>query len=411
MTVYLLMAALALFAAVLVTRPWWSRGHAGRVQRRAANIAAYKTRLTEIENDASSGLLSAESAETLKKELAARLLVDAQADTATHAANNAARPPHGKWPAVAAVLLLPAFAAVWYYGSGSWRTQQIIEAARSDPQAAQGLAVQAMVDGLAKRLQKNPDDVDGWAMLGRSYFVMQRYADAAKAYAKANELSNDQSADLLVEEGEALAIARDHDLQGRPQQRFDAALKLDPAHGKALWYAGLSAAQARDYKAAQQRWLALSRQELPQDLREALAVRLEELSKLTGEPLPQSKPVRTGAAGIGLQVQVELAPELAGKLTPEQTLFVFAKAESGPPMPLAVQRLPGPRLPLQVMLDDSMAMMPQLKLSHFDRWVVTARLTRGGTVKAQSGDLEGQAALGRAESGKPLRVVINRVIP
>lgn len=409
MMAYALMALLSAAALLLLARPWWSRGGA-HVQRRAANVAAYKTRLAELENDVAAGLLDAGAAEQLKTELGARLLSDAAAAGAASAPAGAkADRPYG----IALVLLaLPVFAGAWYFFAGSWRTQQMVELAQTDPAAAQQLSVDAMVQRLAARLQANPGDAEGWAMLGRSYVVLQRYADAANAYGKANELDGAKNPDWLVGEGEAQAMARDRDLLGRPQQLFDAALKLQPDHVGALWYAGLAAAQARDFRATQAYWTLLSKQaDLPGDLREILTARLDELSKLTGEPAAHAAQQAKTAETLVLQVQVSIASELQKQQRPGQTLFVFAKAEQGPPMPLAVQRLTRFKLPLEVRLDDTMGMIPSLKLSQFDRWTVTARLTRGGGVQAQSGDIEGTLSIGRSEAGKPIKLVVNRKIP
>lgn len=398
MIAYALMAALALLTLIVLVQPWW-RTDATRMQRRAANVASYRSRLAELDADASSGLLDSAAAESLKQELAARLLEDAQTPDAA---------PAVRTPRILIMLvlvLLPVFGAGWYGLAGSWRTQQIIETARADPEAAQQLAVQAMVQRLAHKLESNPDDAEGWAMLGRSSAVLQRHAEAAKAYAAANRLSGEQNPDWLIGEGEALAMQQQRNLLGRPRQLFEQALALDGENGRALWYAGLAALQAEDFKLAQRHWLALSRQELPPQLREVIEQRLAELSQLSGEPLPA--PV----AALSLDIEVTLAPQLRDRAAPGATLFVFAKAQNGPPMPLAVQRLPSAHLPLRVKLDDSMAMTPQLRLSQYDAWTLTARLTRGGTVQAESGDLQGQIELKRAEAGKPLRLVIDQVLP
>lgn len=403
MTAYLLMAVLTLAAALLLTRPWWSRAMPRALQRRAANVAAYRTRLAELDEEMASGLLDASAAQALKDELGTRLLSEAQVQDA----DVSAAPPAYAW-ALGVLLLIAVFAGGWYALAGSWRTQALVDLAQRDPAAAQMQAVQAMVEGLATKLRDKPDDVEGWGMLGRSYFMLQRYAEAASAYARANQLSGEQNADWLQGEGEALALSGEvHDLRGKPRERFEAALKLEPDHGRALWYAGLAAAQAGDYKTAAARWQALSRQDLPPDLRAALTQRITELAQLSGEPQPQVQTPQT----LALDVDVSLAPALTSRLEGRSTLFVFAKADNGPPMPLAVQRLTGAKLPLRVTLDDSMAMTPQLKLSQFERWVVTARLTAGNTVQAESGDLQGRIVVDKTVAQAPLRLVIDEVVP
>jgi cytochrome c-type biogenesis protein CcmH len=403
----LLMAALALLALILLLRPWWSREPERRLQRREANVTAYRTRLAELDNDIGAGLLDAESAAALKQELAARLLTDADS------ADAAAPQIEGRRPVLALglVLLLPIFAAVWYFNGESWHTQQNIELVAAHPDQAQTLIVQAMVQRLEQRLSKTPEDADGWAMLGRSYFVMQRYADAAQAYAKASALNGAQNAEWLVNEGEALAMAQQRQVTGEPALRFEQALKIDPAQGKALWYAGLAAAQSGQYEVALRRWLKLREQELPEELRAALDQRLQELSQLSGLKIPPRAQQKADVAGaVSLRVKVSLAPQLAGKIPPGASLFVFAKAAEGPPMPLAVQKLSADKLPIEVTLDDSMAMMPSLRLSQFPRWLLTARISSSGSALPQSGDWQGQLQVDRADAAQPVSVVISEQV-
>ena len=403
---YVLMAALTLLAVLLLARPWWLRRSALQpLARRAANVAAYRTRLVEIEADAASGLLDAAGAEAFKQELGARLLADAEAPDAVAV-------PADQRRRYGLPLLLAtgvaAFATIWYFTGDSWRTQQTLDLVSAHPEEAQTLMVQAMVECLQRRLQKAPDDAEGWAMLGRSHFVMQHYADAAQAYARANALNGAQNADWLVGEGESLAMAQGRELGGEPAQRFEQALKLDPDSGKALWYAGLAAAQAHDYPRALQYWLHLREQQLPPDLAAALQQRLQELSQLSGLKIP-AQPRLAGA--VSLRVKVSLAPALAGKVPAGASLFVFAKAAAGPPMPLAVQKFDAARLPIELTLDDSMAMTPALRLSQFDHWLVTARVSASGSAQPQSGDLQGQLRVERAQAVKPVQITISEAVP
>jgi len=422
-TAYLLMALLLLAACAWLTRPYWRGGASRRLRRKAANVAVYRSRLAELETEVETGVIDADSAQQLRQELGAHLLQDAEA-TPEAGAPAAAPAPRSRGAAGLMALVLAGFAAGFYFVQGSWRTQTLIETAQKDPQAARTMAVDGMVQKLAERLEAQPEDSEGWVMLGRSYFMLERFGEAARAYAEANRRVTPPDPELLVSEGEALALARDRDLLGRPRQLFEQALALSPDSGKALWYAGLAAAQAEDYRAARTHWLRLRQQELPPELVAALDERLQDVATVLDEPTPApaaapakvaapaaQAPAAASAAGPELRVQVSLAPALAAKTPPGRTLFVFAKAADGPPMPLAVQRLDGAQLPLEVRLDESMGMMPQLKLSQFDRWVVTARITASGSVKAEAGDWEGSRPVSRVESAQPLRLVIDRVIP
>ncbi|MDR3416791.1 MAG: c-type cytochrome biogenesis protein CcmI [Nevskia sp.] len=414
---WLLMTALLLAAAAVCTRPWWRGATLPTLRRRGANIAAYRIRLAELETERQAGLVPESDAEALKGELDARLLAEAQAEEPAVQAAVGRR-----WPAaLIATLLLALFAGGWYALAGSWKAQQQLAAG-----VTQNDQIAGMVQRLAERLKQQPDDAEGWSMLGRSYFVMQRFDEAAKAYAAANEHAAEPNPEWLTDQGEALAFARDRDLQGTPAQLFEKALAVAPDYGKALWYGGMAAAQSGDLATARSRWTRLSAQtDLPAQVRQALASQLKELDQASGGapgPLASAGPAaaeagaegqgaEAGGPGTTLDLHVSLAPDLAAKVPPNAVLFVFAKAESGPPMPLAVQRLPGQTLPADIKLDDTMAMAPALRLSAFERYVVTARLSGAGGAQAQSGDLEGSLHVARAESGKPLQLRIDRAIP
>ncbi|PTU31967.1 c-type cytochrome biogenesis protein CcmI [Stenotrophobium rhamnosiphilum] len=403
---YVAMAVLALLSLVWLLRPWWRRGEAPQQERKQANLVAYRTRLAEIENDLSSGLVDAGAAAALKQELAARLLSDV--DAVPTGPQIAQRRPY---LAVLMALSLSVFAAIWYFNGDSWETQQTIDQALAHPDQAQQLTVQAMVQRLEKRLKKTPEDAEGWALLGRSYFITQRYVEASQAYAKANLLNGNQTADWLVGQGESLAMSHERQVAGEPAKLFEQALVLEPNQGKALWYAGLAAAQAGNYKASLTHWLKLRDQELPEELRTALDARLQELAQLGNLKIPERAVAKADAASVvSLKIKVSVAPALASKVPAGASLLVFAKAAGGPPMPLAVQKLEASQLPLTVTLDDSMAMMPTMKLSQFPRWILTARISPSGTAQAQAGDLQGQIELGRDEASKPVTLLISEVV-
>jgi cytochrome c-type biogenesis protein CcmH len=413
---WLSMALLAVTAAAVVTRPWWRRGNPGVQARRAANISAYRTRIAELAAEREAGLLSAAEAQALEMELGARLLIDAE-ELPIPSAVAAAESPSRRWSAVAlAAVALMLFAGLWYGLGSSWRTQR--EIASADAPAPISPEVAAMIEQLAQKLQAQPNNLEGWAMLGRSYFATQRYAQAAQAYAEANQRleAGGQPADpdWLVGQGEAIAFADGEQIPPDAAALFERALALSPDDGKALWYGGLAAAQSGRFPQARARWTALLQLAgLPDSMRGAVQDRLQTLDSgsAAADPDPTTASAIPSASPVSLHVKVSLAPSLAAKVPAGATLFMFAKAASGPPIPLAVRRLPGATLPMTLDLDDSMAMAPQLKLSQFDRYVVTARLTTSGGAMAQSGDLQGSVELDRSAAGRPVELRIDAVVP
>ncbi|MCX7061224.1 MAG: c-type cytochrome biogenesis protein CcmI [Gammaproteobacteria bacterium] len=411
----LAMAGLLLLAVLLATHPWWRARGGTRQNRRAANVAAYRLRVAEIEAETASGLIPPDEAAALRAELDARVLTDADGTEPELVAKTERRP----LLIMLVTLALTMFASGWYLWRGGWEMQQQI-AAGAPPTPKLDPAIAAMVDKLAARLKTNPDDAEGWSMLGRSYMVTQQFGEAANALAEANKRAAAPRADWLADEGEAIAFASGEDVSGLAAERFEQALKLDPALPKALWYGGLSAVGAGEYATGRARWQQLMAQpELDEGMRTVLRERVAALDKALAErglsaadvPAPSAS-TGAAAAAVRLQVQVSLAPALADKIPSGAILFVFAKAASGPPMPLAVQRLPDARLPLAVTLDDSMAMAPGLKLSAFDQYVITARLTASGSVQAQPGDLEGRVDVSRDRAGgEPVALTIDRILP
>ena len=404
--IWLLGVLVALLASAALSLPWWLPAFTQRrsLRRRAANVAAFRTRLRELEADVASGVLAPDAVAAMRQELETRLLGDVDEAPEPELAGASSL----LLPAGCALALL-VFAGAWYAMEGGWRTQALIELARLDPEGARQQSVNDSIARLRARVESHPEEVESWTWLGRSYLSRGSFSDAAQAFAKANELRGQQDPDLLVEEGEALAYAQERSMAGAPAERFAAALALAPGHPQALWYAGIAAVQSGDDARAIELWERLQKQELADDMRGVVAHSLMQLRARSGIKAPAQTAAAPAPAASGLQLEVDIsiAPELAGKVQPSDTLFVFAQDPSGPPMPVAVQRLP-PTLPARTTLDDSNSPMPTHKLSSLDRWRLVARVSRSGNAIPQAGDLEGTVELGKADASKPVRIVISR---
>lgn len=396
----ILVAALAVAG---LAAPWWRPAFAQRrtLRRRAANVAAYRTRLAELEADVAGGVLAPAAAEAAHAELGARLLQDVEALVEPEAGATSSR-----LPLLVAALALLAFGGAWYAVAGTWRTQALIELAKTDPEAARQASTNESIARLRKRVADKPDEVESWVWLARSLRARGSYADAAQAFARANELRGHQDPDLLVEEGEALAYAQDRSMAGAPAERFNQALALAPAHPQALWYGGIAALQSGDAATAIARWAQLRQQDLPEDMRSMIDHSLAQLRERAGIKVPD--PGVVAAPALQLKVDVSIAPELAGAVGAGDVLFVFAQDPDGPPMPLAVQRLGAASLPLRTTLDDSNSPMPARKFSSIERWRLVARISKTGSAAPQPGDLEGSADVDRAQAGRPVKIVISR---
>ena len=394
---------MAVFSTLWLLKPLFLRDPSLQIaDRRALNARAYQDGLGEIERQQRDNGLSPEAAESLRAELSARLVQEAEQQEAERLGPGSQRfNTRLGWTGL---LVVPALAALIYgYGDNKQIAHQV-ELGRDNPQ----LAIEAMVAGLAERLAKQPQDATGWAMLGRSYSTLERYPQAADAYREANARSESPQANWLVGEAEAWAFANQRNLQGRARALLDQALQLDAEHERALWYSGLSRIQAGQVGEGITFWRRLlARPDLPETLRAQL---LEQIRSLGGDDSDSLAPPQASATALTLQIEVQLAPELGAKLPDGGALFVFARIPGGPPMPLAVKRLEGASLPVTVNLTDADAMMPQHRLSNAQSWELVARWSRSGAVQPSSGDLEGSRLLDRSAAGERQTLLIDRRI-
>jgi cytochrome c-type biogenesis protein CcmH len=383
MTLFWLVGAVAAAAVIAwVLRPLLTRKMAAPPSRAAANVAIYRDQLRELDADLAAGTLAREDYERARAELEARALRDAGQPAAP------AVRPSGRgfaWALAGAVPLAAVALYVLVGNPGAIDRDAQLHASRAQ--------VEAMVERLAARLRENPDDVNGWKLLGRSYGVMGRYGEAADAYAKA-AVRAPRDAQLLADLADVLAMARGQSLQGEPEQLALRALEIEPGNLKALALAGSAAFERKDYAAAAKQWERMLAYVEPnsEDAR-AIQQNVAEARSLAGEKPSTPKPTSpTPSLSSGLRGTVSLSPKLKDKASPEDTVFVFARAAEGPPMPLAVARVRVRDLPYRFALDDSMAMSPALKLSAFPQVVVTARVSKSGAATAQPGDLQGASA-------------------
>jgi len=264
-----------------------------------------------------------------------------------------------------------------------------------------------MTAKLAARMQQNPGDAEGWKMLGRAYRAMDLFGEANDAYRKAVELTPDD-ADLLADYAESLALAAGRSLAGEPTRLLDRALKLEPNSPKILALAGSAAFERRDYKAAIRYWETLIRQPgIDGELERALQKGVDESrARLAGKPAAPA----AAAAQERVRGEVSLDASLRGRVQPDDTVFVFARAAEGPRMPVASVKIRVRELPYRFSFDDSSAMMPDMKLSKFSEIVIGARVSRSGLATPSAGDLEGVSA--RVKPGQSgIRVKIDRVVP
>ncbi len=402
MTVFVVGAALvAAIALLLLLRPLWTRRGPG-TSRRELSLAVHRDQLRELDADLAAGTLAQADYERSREELERRVLEEAREE--------GRRPPvggaFGRRSALALAVALPILAAVVYLAVGDLRGLDPRQLAGPSPGARE---IEAMVQNLADRLQQNPEDVEGWKMLGRSFGVMGRYPEAVRAYSQAAARAP-RDADLLAELADALAMARGQNLQGEPEELVLRALQIDPDNVKALALAGTAAFGREDFGGAVRHWQKMLAQVPPgSDDARAIQANIDEARAMAQKKL--AKPAaKKGEKATALSGTVRLSPKLAGQAAPDDTVFIFARAPDGPPMPLAAVKMKVRDLPYTFRLDDSMAMTPAARLSGHAKVVVVARVSKSGTASAQRGDLQGASAP-VANDARGVAVVIDAIVP
>jgi cytochrome c-type biogenesis protein CcmH len=406
---------LSLLALAFVLPPLLRRNHAPRATTgNQINTEVARQRLAELDQDLATGRLDQARYATARADLERELLNDLkQEDAAAH------RPVHsGRWAALLIAVALPVCAVALYKVLGS---EQIITLLQQQPaadpgsaRAANGMTVEEMVTRLATRLKQDPDNLQGWTMLAKSYSVLERFDLAVPAYRNVMRLGGGKNAGVLADFADALVATSDGKFSAETGQLLTEALQLDPENVKALWLAGHWKHQAGDTSAALEYWEHAARL-LPANGEDRRIIR-RQIAQARQEaglpPLAETRPASNAAAGGGtsLQVKVALDPSLRDKVAPDDTVFIYARAASGPPMPLAIARKQVKDLPLTVTLDDSMAMAPGMNLSRFPELTVGARISKSGNAMPQSGDLQGLKSPVRPAATHSLDVLIDQVV-
>jgi len=409
-----------------------SRYHTG-IDSDALNLSVFKQQLAELDSDLEAGILDRERYDAARRDLEKELLTDVsdQSGDKLSAPSKTTR-----WMALSA-LLVPLIALQLYQWLGSPEIIQRLAGqpagsananAHAQAAGANGLPpMEELVRRLAEKLKEQPDNLQGWIMLGRSYMAMKQFPEALDAYDRAMQLDG-ENVDLLLAYAEAIAGISGNNFTGKAAPLIEKAFGLQPDNANVLWLSGIVAYQQGNFQSALDRWQKLQGLLSPQSGElESVNAAIDDARKQLG--LPPSEPelpkiAQAGAADSmpsagatnvgtskGVDVQVSLSPELAAKANPNDLVFIYAKAVSGPPMPLAAARKRVSDLPLTLRLDDSMAMMPQMKISGFDQVVVGARVSLSGSPTAQSGDLEGEVKPVVPGQSDQVDVVINRIHP
>lgn len=387
----LLLAALAFLLIPLL------RGRRAQAEedRTALNVALYQERIAELDAQHAAGALDTAQLEAGRAEAARELLADAEQ------AEAGARRALGRWLPLVLAVLVPLAALGLYLHWGASDALKLREEMATAPKS-----IEEMTARLETAVKAQPESAEAWYYLGRTYMAQQRASDAAPAFAKAVELAGRQP-ELLGQWAQALYFANGQKFTEQVRNLGEEALRLDPQESTTLGLLGIAAFEEQRFADAMRYWgrlvATLPADDAGRQAIEGGIARAREQLVARGEPLPE---LPAAPAAVQLKVKVSLAPELAGKVQPDDSLFVFARAASGPPMPLAAKRLKVSDLPVEVSLSDSDAMMPQLKLSNFAEIRLVARISRAGN--ATSGEWIGQSEVLKTAEAGAQQLVIDR---
>ncbi|MFB1488974.1 MULTISPECIES: c-type cytochrome biogenesis protein CcmI [unclassified Thiocapsa] len=395
------------------------------------NLTVFKQRLQELDADLAGGFLEQDQYAAARRDLERDLLRDIPGELA---ASQRRGTSGGRWMALVLALAVPTSAVLIYDEIGHREIIDRIEGVALSGETQQTLIgpdgeelppLDVLVQRLEERLAEDPNNIDGWLMIGRTYFTMRRPGQALDAVSKAYALAPERP-DVMLAYAEAMAANSNNSLEGEPATLIERVLQAEPDNMSARWLAGMLYYQRGQYTAAATAWQRILDEMDPAsedaaDMREMITearTRAGAPSETATAPsLPTAAtPTEPAAApepaiGASVTADVSLDQAISAGASPEDIVFVFARAVAGPPMPLAVQRVQVKDLPTRVTLDDSMAMMPDMSLSAFPQVMIGARVAKSGQATPQPGDLEGESGPIDSAGNTQVAVTINRIRP
>ena len=433
-------ALLALVTGVLCVALW--RGAQAGANAQAAqatqndpvqtNAAVYRDQLAELDEERAQGLLSDHEWQLSRDELAARLLQDVgeqgvasttpeKSDAAAHthsaSASNRATSFVKPWVMLFSfVVLIPTSSLVMYslLGQPAALDPLAISQGLDNPEDITPEKLTTMATALTRRLQDEPNSMEGWVMLARVQRAREHFDEAAAALRKALTLSRDD--DLQIELAEILAQQNKGIFAGEPWSIIQKVLATDPHHVNALLLGGSAAYSEQNFQAALRFWerarevVAADSPDAPEldraigEARNRLGLPAIPARAMGGEKNATNKSAGAASGGSNagnnantnasatqraerISGRVSVAPELASKVAPTDTVFIYATPVAGSRMPLAIVKITASQLPYDFVLDDNTAMNPSAKLSGIDEVTVRARISKSGNAMQQPNDL------------------------
>jgi cytochrome c-type biogenesis protein CcmH len=375
-----------------------------------ANAKVYRDQISDLDREHKSGHISDEEWQQSRDELSMRLLEDTSA--ADDPVAKTEKP--AVWTAVVLAVALPISAMGFYMWVGE--PEALNPMALKSPDQVDQKDLAKLAETLADKLQSQPENLQGWVMLGRTYRTLENFDASIKAYDAALKLSADD--DLQLERIEVMAMQRQGNFDGEPWRVIRDILQKDPQHYGALLTAGSASYAERKYADALKYWeqarkpLEANHPDLP-GLENAIAT-VRETMGLPAKAASIGSSTSSGSAAsstLNVSGQISLSAALKAKASPNDAVFVYATPANGDRMPLAIMKTTVSQLPLNFTLDDSTAMTPDRKLSTAGEVFIKVRVSKSGNAMPQSGDLTGGSEGPVKVGSKGLKIEIKDQMP
>ncbi len=385
-----LLLALVLF---LLLRPFIFSGKGEETSRRQMNAAIYREELDKLVAEHAAGLINADEYEMSHAEMRQRLFQDTSEEDDRSVMGSS------KKVVIGLCVFIVLLSSAMYFSLGD-----VIRIAQYNEQRPTTQAgVEKMVAEFALKMEKDPGNLKGWAMLARSYRILGRNQDAANAYARAGSFINDDP-ELLAEYADTLASFSNGNFSGKPLALINQALKIDPNNLLALWLSGSASFAAQNYKAAVQAWERLANQ-LPPGSEEARAIQGSIAEARSKGGLTST--IASVGGSKGISGKIELSAELKSQVKPSDTVLVIAR-QPGERMPVAVLKVAVGDFPMNFVLTDALAMNPNMPISKLSEVAIEVRISKTGMAKPEAGDLMSSVQTVKVGSNQ-VKLLINQV--
>jgi cytochrome c-type biogenesis protein CcmH len=386
--------------------PLWLKAKPIAQNDESINILLAQNKMQVLNDELANGIITQIQFDALQNELMLHLHQDLVSSSA-HSIDDT----KGRWLALPIAIFVPLLALAIYSVKGDLRAfdTSTVTAAGTPKTAAD---INAMVEKLAQKMAQNPQDPQGWIMLARSYKVLKRYPDAVSALRKARALLGDEPQTLL-QLADVIAMQNGGSLLGEPTELVANALALDANNDMGLWLYGLANAEEGKFGEAIDNWKKLQTHYKTNDADYTEVQKLiDQAKEALGEKVESAKDETTpsSSSGKSLHLAVALDDKFKSAVSAEDYVFIYAQPAQGGKMPLAVVKKQVKDLPIDITLDDSMAMMPNMTISSVANVQVSARVSKSGNASPQSGEPIGKKQVSTLIDSGLINLVISETV-